>query len=84
MNREDSSPHDAPRVPRTPGPELARRPLDELLGSLEGALHRLADPAAPLEQAVADYQQARALLAAAEARLEAARRRAAALDPGRD
>ena len=64
--------------------DLEERSLDELLGSLEAALQRLADPAAPLEQGVADYQQARALLAAAERRLEAARRRAAALEIGRD
>jgi exodeoxyribonuclease VII small subunit len=56
--------------------------LDLLLDSLESALQRLADPAAPLDQAVADYQQARRLLAAAEARLEVARRRAARLEPG--
>jgi exodeoxyribonuclease VII small subunit len=52
------------------------------MDSLEAALQRLADPAAPLDQAVADYQQARRLLAAAEARLEVARRRAARLEPG--
>src|SRR5207253_5210907 len=40
--------------------------LDELLDSLEAALQRLADPAAPLDQAVADYEQARRLLAAAD------------------
>jgi exodeoxyribonuclease VII small subunit len=55
--------------------------LDQLLDSLEAALQRLGDPAAPLDQAVADYQQARRLLAAAEARLEVARRRAARLEP---
>jgi exodeoxyribonuclease VII small subunit len=54
--------------------------LDQLLDSLEAALQRLADPAAPLDQAVADYQHARRLLAAAEARLEVARRRVAELE----
>jgi exodeoxyribonuclease VII small subunit len=57
--------------------------LDELLQSLEAALQRLAEPSAPLERAVADYEQARRLLAAAEVRLEAARRRVAQIEPGR-
>jgi exodeoxyribonuclease VII small subunit len=57
--------------------------LDELLESLEAALQRLADPSAPLDRAVADYEQARRLLAAAEVRLEAARRRVALIEPSR-
>jgi exodeoxyribonuclease VII small subunit len=57
--------------------------LDELLESLEASLQRLADPSAPLDRAVADYEQARRLLAAAEVRLEAARRRVARIEPGR-
>jgi exodeoxyribonuclease VII small subunit len=57
--------------------------LDQLLESLEAALQRLADPSAPLDRAVADYEQARRLLAAAEVRLEAARRRVALVEPGR-
>jgi exodeoxyribonuclease VII small subunit len=68
-----------------PGPASSESPgapsLDQLLDSLEAVLQRLADPAAALDQAVADYQQARRLLAAAEARLEVARRRAARLEP---
>ena len=56
--------------------------LDELLDTLEATLQRLADPAAPLDRAVADYETARELLAAAEERLEAARRRVAELEPG--
>ncbi|MBJ7601068.1 MAG: exodeoxyribonuclease VII small subunit [Candidatus Nephthysia bennettiae] len=58
--------------------------LDQLLESLEAVLQRLADPSAPLDRAVADYEQARQLLAAAEVRLEAARRRVALVEPGRD
>jgi exodeoxyribonuclease VII small subunit len=57
--------------------------LDQLLESLEAALQRLADPSAPLDRAVADYEQARLLLAAAEVLLEAARRRVALIEPGR-
>jgi exodeoxyribonuclease VII small subunit len=53
--------------------------LDELLDALEAALHRLADPAAPLDQAVRDYERAGRLLAAAEARLETAGKRIAEL-----
>ena len=58
--------------------------LDELLGSLEATLQRLADPSAPLDRAVADYENARALLTAAEERLEVVRRRVAEFEPGRD
>jgi exodeoxyribonuclease VII small subunit len=57
--------------------------LDQLLESLEAALQRLADPSAPLDRAVADYEQARLLLAQAEVRLEAARSRVALTEPGR-
>jgi exodeoxyribonuclease VII small subunit len=46
--------------------------LEDLLRGLEQALQRLADPAAPLERAVSDYEEAERLLAAAEARLRAA------------
>lgn len=53
--------------------------LDVLLDRLEAALHRLTDPAAPLEQAVTDYEEAGRLLVAAHARLEAAGRRMAEL-----
>jgi exodeoxyribonuclease VII small subunit len=58
--------------------------LDQLLESLEAALQRLADPSAPLDRAVADYEQARGLLDAAERRLEAARRRIALAEPRAD
>jgi exodeoxyribonuclease VII small subunit len=57
--------------------------LDDLLDRLEAALQRLADPAAPLDQAVSDYEQAGRLLAAAEARMEAAARRVTELELGR-
>lgn len=60
--------------------DAADASLDHLLDSLEAALQRLADPAAPLDQAVADYQHARRVLAAAEGRLELARRRVAELE----
>jgi exodeoxyribonuclease VII small subunit len=58
--------------------------LDQLLETLEATLQRLGDPSAPLDRAVADYEQALRLLAAAEVRLELARRRAALLEPRRD
>jgi exodeoxyribonuclease VII small subunit len=57
--------------------------LDDLLDQLEAALQRLADPAAPLDQAVSDYERAGRLLGAAEARMEAAARRVAELELGR-
>jgi exodeoxyribonuclease VII small subunit len=46
--------------------------LEELLRRLEETLHRLADPGAPLERAVTDYEEAERLLSAAEARLREA------------
>ena len=55
--------------------------LEQLLDGLEAALQRLADPAAPLDRAVADYEQARRLLEAAGRRLDVARRRVALADP---
>ena len=51
--------------------------LEDLLDRLEDALQRLADPGAPLERAVTDYEEAGRLLAAAQDRLEAAAARAA-------
>ena len=51
--------------------------LDELLARLEAVLHRLADPGASLERAVADYEEAGRLLAAAQQRLETAAARVA-------
>jgi exodeoxyribonuclease VII small subunit len=58
--------------------------LDELLEALEATLQRLADPSAPLDRAVADYEKARGLLGAAEERLEVVRRQVAEFEPGRD
>jgi exodeoxyribonuclease VII small subunit len=51
--------------------------LEDLLERLEKALQRLADPGAPLERAVADYEEAGRLLAAAQERLDAAAARVA-------
>jgi exodeoxyribonuclease VII small subunit len=51
--------------------------LEDLLERLEEALRRLADPTAPLERAVTDFEEAGRLLAAAEERLEAAASRVA-------
>jgi exodeoxyribonuclease VII small subunit len=65
------------------GGRSAEPSLDELLDALEAALQRLADPAAPLDQAVRDYERAGRLLAAAEARLEIAGGRIAELQLGR-
>ena len=58
--------------------------LDQLLETLEATLQRLADPSAPLDRAVADYEEAHELLMAAEERLEVARRRVAQFEPVRD
>jgi exodeoxyribonuclease VII small subunit len=55
---------------------------DQLLDRLEAVLHRLADPAAPLDRAVADYEEALMLLEAAESRLQAAAARVAQPSPG--
>jgi exodeoxyribonuclease VII small subunit len=60
-------------TPPDPGSES----LEALLGRLENALHRLADPGAPLERAVADYEEAGRLLATAQERLDAAAARVA-------
>lgn len=51
-------------------------PLEELLDHLEAVIGRLSEGSAPLERLVADYQEAARLLEAAEARLDAATRRA--------
>ena len=51
--------------------------LDELLDRVEALIARLADPAAPLERLVTDYEEATRLLAAAQARLDAAAERVA-------
>jgi exodeoxyribonuclease VII small subunit len=72
------------RAEATTAAESGGPSLDQLLETLEATLQRLADPSAPLERAVADYEQARRLLAAAEGLLEAARRRVAVLAPGPD
>jgi exodeoxyribonuclease VII small subunit len=70
---------------RAPGaPAEGEASLDQLLESLEAVLQRLADPSAPLDRAVADYEQARGLLDAAERRLEAARSRIALAEPRAD
>ena len=57
--------------------------LDDLLDQLEAVLQRLADPAAPLDQAVSDYERAGRLLSAADARMEVGARRVAELELGR-
>jgi exonuclease VII small subunit len=75
---------EAPRAGRpVPLAESDAPSLDDLLDQLEAALPRLADPAAPLDQAVSDYERAGRLLAAAELRMEAAARRVAELELGR-
>jgi exodeoxyribonuclease VII small subunit len=71
-------------APAEAGAEKGGPSLDQLLETLEATLQRLADPSAPLDRAVADYEKARGLLAAAEERLEGARRRVAVFEPGRD
>ncbi len=56
--------------------------LDELLAGLEAIVGRLADPSAPLERLVADYEEGTRLLDAAQGRLDAAAERIARLEPG--
>jgi exodeoxyribonuclease VII small subunit len=52
-----------------------------MLERLEKLLQRLADPAAPLERAVTDHEDASRLLAAAQERLDAAASRVAQAIP---
>jgi exodeoxyribonuclease VII small subunit len=49
--------------------------LDGLLDRLEAVIGRLADPSAPLERLVADYEEAGRLVEAAQAQLDAATER---------
>lgn len=57
--------------------------LDSLLDRIEDVIGRLADPAAPLERLVTDYELATGLLDAAQARLAGAADRVAELmQPG--
>ena len=55
--------------------------LDALLDRLEAVIARLADPGAPLERLVADFEDAGRLVDAAQARLDAATRRLASPAP---
>jgi exodeoxyribonuclease VII small subunit len=61
--------------------EEEQPPLEELLDHLEVVIGRLSEASAPLERLVSDYQEAARLLAAAEARLDAATRRVLELGP---
>ncbi|MDQ6772954.1 MAG: exodeoxyribonuclease VII small subunit [Candidatus Dormibacteraeota bacterium] len=56
--------------------------LEQLLDRLEATLQRLADPGAPLQRAVTDYEEAVRLLAAAEASFKAAADRLAGISLG--
>jgi exodeoxyribonuclease VII small subunit len=49
--------------------------LDGLLDRLEAAIGRLADPSAPLDRLVADYEEAGRLVEAAQGQLDAATQR---------
>jgi exodeoxyribonuclease VII small subunit len=49
--------------------------LDTLLDRLEAVIARLADPAAPLERLVGDFEEAGRLVEAAQAQLDAASER---------
>jgi exodeoxyribonuclease VII small subunit len=55
--------------------------LDRLLDRLEGVIGRLADPGAPLERLVADFEEAGRLMDAAQAQLDAATERLAPPEP---
>jgi exodeoxyribonuclease VII small subunit len=55
--------------------------LDATLDQLEVLIGRLADPGAPLERLVADFEEAGRLVEAAQARLEAAAERVASVQP---
>jgi hypothetical protein len=54
--------------------------LDGLLGRLEDLIGRLADPSAPVERLVADYEEATRVVGAAEVQLAAAAERVASMD----
>jgi exodeoxyribonuclease VII small subunit len=56
--------------------------LDATLDRLEVLIGRLADPGAPLERLVADFEEAGRLVEAAQARLDAAAARVASVQPG--
>jgi exodeoxyribonuclease VII small subunit len=58
------------------GSPAAEPTLDELLDRLERVIGALADPAAPLERLVTDYEEALRLVAVAQQRLDAAADRA--------
>lgn len=62
------------------GQALQPAGLDGLLDRLEELIARLADPAAPLDRLVADFEEAGRLVAAAEVQLAVAAERVAALD----
>ncbi|HSR22845.1 MAG TPA: exodeoxyribonuclease VII small subunit [Candidatus Eisenbacteria bacterium] len=62
-------------------PECGPPGLDALLDRLEAAIGRLSDPAAPLERLVSDFEEAGRLVELAQARLDAALERVAALEP---
>lgn len=56
--------------------------LDALLDRLEAVVARLADPGAPLERLVVDFEEAGRLVDAAQAQLDAATERLAGRGPG--
>jgi exodeoxyribonuclease VII small subunit len=56
--------------------------LDATLDRLEAVIGRLADPGAPLERLVADFEEAGRLVEAAQAQLGTAAARIAAVEPG--
>jgi exodeoxyribonuclease VII small subunit len=62
------------------GQALPATGLDGLLDRLEELIARLADPAAPLDRLVADFEEAGRLVAAAEVQLTVAADRVAALE----
>lgn len=55
--------------------------LDRLLDRLEVVIGRLADPGAPLERLVADFEEAGRLVEAAQAQLDAATERLTSSGP---
>ncbi len=55
--------------------------LDALLDRLEAVIARLADPGAPLERLVGDFEEASRLVEAAQAQLDAATARVSGPEP---
>ena len=73
--------HAAGAGPGPLGPVTPRPGLDATLDRLEVLIGRLADPGAPLERLVTDFEEAGRLVDAAQGQLDAAAERIASVQP---